>query len=54
MLESILNQIDILVDGPFVLSRKNLGLYLRGSDNQRVIDVKQSLARDEVVLVEEK
>lgn len=53
MLESILNQIDVLIDGPFVLSRKNLGLYLRGSDNQRVIDMKKTLSRGEVVLVEE-
>lgn len=54
MLESILNQIDVLIDGPFILSRKNLGLYLRGSDNQRVIDMKETLARGEVVLVEER
>ena len=54
MLESILNQIDILIDGPFILSHKNLGLYLRGSDNQRVIDMKETLARGEIILVKEK
>ena len=54
MLESILNQIDILIDGPFILSHKNLGLYLRGSDNQRVIDMKETLAHGEIILVKEK
>ena len=32
----ILDKIDVLVDGPFIETQKNLDLKLRGSDNQRV------------------
>ena len=45
----ILSYIDILVDGEFILARKNLKINFRGSDNQRIIDVKKSLATGEVV-----
>ena len=40
----LLRETDILVDGPFELSRKNILLRFRGSENQRLIDVKRSLA----------
>lgn len=46
----ILRHIDVLVDGPFVLSRKDLALKFRGSDNQRIIDVPTSLEQHEVRL----
>ena len=49
----LLEELDILVDGPFVLSRKNLGLRFRGSDNQRIIQVKQSFCTGEVCFWEE-
>jgi len=42
--------LDVLVDGPFVESKKNLSLRFRGSENQRLIDVPASLARGETVL----
>ena len=45
-----LGYLDVLVDGPFIQSRKNLTLRFRGSDNQRLIDVPESLSRGEVVL----
>ena len=45
----IISYIDILVDGPFILARKNLKINFRGSDNQRIIDVKKSLETGEVV-----
>jgi anaerobic ribonucleoside-triphosphate reductase activating protein len=45
-----LGYLDVLVDGPFIQSRKNLTLRFRGSDNQRLIDVPESLRRGEVVL----
>lgn len=46
----ILKYVDILVDGPFQLQNKNLSLTLRGSLNQRVIDVKESLENNLLVL----
>ena len=42
--------LDVLVDGPFIESRKNLNLRFRGSDNQRLIDVPASLKSGEIVL----
>ena len=48
-----LSYLDVLVDGPFIQSRKNLTLRFRGSDNQRLIDVPESLRRGEVVLWED-
>ena len=41
---------DVLVDGQFVLAQRSLSLPLRGSKNQRVIDVAKSLAAGTVVL----
>ena len=35
----VLQEIDVLVDGPFILAQRNLDLPFRGSDNQRLIDL---------------
>ena len=48
--KEILGYLDVLVDGPFVEERKNLMLRFRGSDNQRLIDVKQSLKENKIIL----
>ncbi|MBV7389315.1 anaerobic ribonucleoside-triphosphate reductase activating protein [Enterococcus alishanensis] len=48
----LLNKIDVLVDGRFMEDQKNLMLQFRGSSNQRIIDVKKSLAEGRVVLWE--
>ena len=48
--EEFLSYLDVLVDGPFVEAKKNLSLRFRGSENQRLIDVPESLRRGEVVL----
>lgn len=48
----LLRLIDILVDGEFHEAEKDLSIRFRGSRNQRLIDVKESLARREVVLSE--
>jgi anaerobic ribonucleoside-triphosphate reductase activating protein len=42
--------IDILVDGPFIVEQKDLTLKFRGSRNQRVIDMKETLKSGEIVL----
>lgn len=46
----LLTQIDILVDGHFELTQKNLNLQFRGSHNQRIIDVPQSLKLKKAVI----
>ncbi len=48
--DEMLSLIDILVDGPFIEEKKNISLMFRGSENQRVIDMKQTLALGHVVL----
>lgn len=48
--KNVLSMIDVLVDGPFVYEKRDLTLAFRGSDNQRIIDVKKSILNNEVVL----
>ena len=48
-----LSYLDVLVDGPFVLAKKNLSLRFRGSENQRLIDVPKTLAAGAVTLWED-
>ena len=49
-MKEFLSYIDVLVDGEFILARKDISLKFRGSDNQRIILVKESLERGETVL----
>ena len=48
--EEMLENIDYIVDGRFVEELKNPRLQFRGSSNQRIIDVKKSLAQNEIVI----
>lgn len=48
----MLSLIDVLVDGPFILEKKNIRLQFRGSENQRLIDVQMSLQSDNIALWE--
>ena len=48
--DSLLDTIDILVDGPFILEQKSLLLKFRGSANQRVIDLRQTRKSGKIVL----
>ncbi len=48
--KEFLSYIDILVDGKFIEEEKDLNLRFRGSRNQRVIMVQESLKSDKIVL----
>jgi anaerobic ribonucleoside-triphosphate reductase activating protein len=48
----VVEMCDVLVDGQFVESQKDITLKFRGSSNQRLIDVQQTLDKGEVVLWE--
>lgn len=49
--DPILDHIDVLVDGRFVEEKKNLSLYFRGSENQRIIDIPKTRSENKIILV---
>ena len=49
--KSILNHIDVIVDGKFMEEKRNLSLKFRGSTNQRVINVKETLKNNKIILM---
>ena len=50
--QTILDNIDILVDGEFLLGKRDITLRFRGSSNQRVIDIKKTIESGTVTLSE--
>jgi anaerobic ribonucleoside-triphosphate reductase activating protein len=48
--DEMLSMIDILVDGPFIEAKKNISLRFRGSENQRIIDLPNTLKSGEIVI----
>jgi anaerobic ribonucleoside-triphosphate reductase activating protein len=51
--DEMLSYIDVLVDGEFVLEKRNLMLKFRGSENQRLIDLKKTLTEGRIITLEE-
>lgn len=49
----LLDNIDVMVDGEFIEELKNFKLKFRGSSNQRILDIKKSLGKNGVVILEE-
>jgi anaerobic ribonucleoside-triphosphate reductase activating protein len=48
----LLEQIDVLVDGPFIQAKRDPDLFFRGSSNQRIINVQKSLQTGQTVVLE--
>lgn len=48
--KELISYLDVLVDGKFIEEKKNINLHFRGSENQRVISVKESLRSENIIL----
>ena len=48
--KTLLESVDVLIDGAFIESQRDLDLQFRGSRNQRIIDVKKTYAQNKIVL----
>ena len=51
--QEILSYLDVIVDGEFIESQKDISLRFRGSSNQRIIDVQKSLQTGNIILWED-
>ena len=47
--KELIENVDVIVDGKFQLEKKNPSLKFRGSENQRLIDVKKSMQQNKIV-----
>lgn len=50
--KELINYLDVLIDGPFIMKLRNISLRFRGSENQRLIDIRESLKQNKIVLYE--
>ena len=51
-MKDVLDYIDVLVDGPFLMEKRDLSCPWRGSSNQRVIDVGKTMQRGSIVEIQ--
>lgn len=51
--DEFLGMLNILVDGEFIIEQKDIRLKFRGSSNQRILDMKESVKGKKAVLAEE-
>lgn len=49
MTDAVLSCVDVLVDGEFMKDKKNISLQFRGSENQRLIDLRKTEEAGEIV-----
>lgn len=47
----VMEHVDVLVDGPYIDEQRNLMLKFRGSENQRIIDVKATREQNKIILM---
>ena len=48
--KEMFNNIDVLIDGQFIKDKKDVTLKLRGISNQRIINIKKTLDKNEIIL----
>ena len=53
IIKDLLSYIDVLVDGKFIDTKKDITLKFWGSSNQRLVDVKKSAAEQQIVLFDD-
>lgn len=51
-MKPMLENIDVLIDGPYIASQRTLSMPFRGSKNQRAIDIRKSRLQNKTVLME--
>lgn len=47
----VFKRCDVIVDGPYIEEQRDITLPFRGSSNQRIIDVKQTIQQNQIVLL---
>lgn len=48
--QALIENVDVFIDGPFIQSQKDPSLVWKGSSNQRIIDVQQSIQQNKIIL----
>lgn len=51
--DALLEQTDTLIDGPFIMDKRDISLRFRGSSNQRLIDMNETRKQGRIILIED-